>query len=104
MEITMISPLIVIASSHCSWCAGYIRRCHRHNIYSFGMDNDRTLTVMEKLSREVRGIVQHKHDITDNDLQRMHYLQAVMKVTFRLHPPLPLLTPRLARKDVQVKG
>ncbi|XP_047983557.1 cytochrome P450 736A117-like [Salvia hispanica] len=62
-------------------------------------------TVMEKLQHEVRGIVKQNQEIvTDDDLQKMHYLKAVIKEAMRLHPPLPLLVPRLASKDVQVKG
>ncbi|KAL1534728.1 unspecific monooxygenase [Salvia divinorum] len=60
--------------------------------------------VMEKLQHEVRGIPKQKPEITDDDIQKMHYLKAVIKEAMRLHPPLPLLVPRLASKDVQVKG
>ncbi|XP_042009334.1 cytochrome P450 71A8-like [Salvia splendens] len=60
--------------------------------------------VMKKLQQEVRGILKQKPEITDDDLQKMHYLKAVIKEAMRLHPPLPLLLPRLASKDVQVKG
>ena len=59
---------------------------------------------MEKLQREVRGIVKKKEEITDDDLERMHYLKAVIKEALRVHPPLPLLVPRITTKDVQVKG
>ncbi|KAH6772007.1 hypothetical protein C2S51_010411 [Perilla frutescens var. frutescens] len=59
--------------------------------------------VMEKLQSEVRGIVQHKHDITDDDIERMHYLKAVIKETFRFHPPIPLQV-RMARGDVNIMG
>lgn len=61
-------------------------------------------TVMEELQREVRGIMQQKHNITDDDLGKMHYLKAVIKEAFRVHPPIPLIVPRLSRNDVQMKG
>ncbi|XP_057787920.1 cytochrome P450 71A8-like [Salvia miltiorrhiza] len=61
-------------------------------------------TVMEKLQREVRGIVKQKQEITDDDVQEMHYLKAVIKEAMRCHPPVPLLAPKIARKDVQIKG
>ncbi|XP_042008861.1 cytochrome P450 736A117-like [Salvia splendens] len=60
--------------------------------------------VMKKLQHEVRGILKQKQEITNDDLQKMHYLKVVIKEAMRLHPPLPLLVPRLAIKDVQVKG
>ncbi|KAH6755831.1 hypothetical protein C2S53_009081 [Perilla frutescens var. hirtella] len=60
--------------------------------------------MMEKLQSEVRGIVEHKKNITDGDLEKMHYLKAVIKESLRFHPPLPLLLPRIAREDVNIKG
>ncbi|KAK6122602.1 hypothetical protein DH2020_043659 [Rehmannia glutinosa] len=60
--------------------------------------------VMEKLQNEVREIVKDKHDITNVDIEKMHYLKAVIKETLRYHPPIPLLVPRVARADVNIKG
>ncbi|KAI5329701.1 hypothetical protein L3X38_029098 [Prunus dulcis] len=61
--------------------------------------------VMNKLQNEVRGIVGNKTDvITEDDLVEMHYLKAVKKETLRLHPPLPLLFPRMSTRDVEVNG
>ncbi|XP_057787923.1 cytochrome P450 736A117-like [Salvia miltiorrhiza] len=60
--------------------------------------------VMEKLQQEVRGIVKEKQAIRDDDLEKMHYLKAVIKEALRFHPPAPLLVPRVATKDVQIKG
>ncbi|XP_021807677.1 cytochrome P450 71A26-like isoform X1 [Prunus avium] len=61
--------------------------------------------VMNKLQNEVRGIVGNKTDvITEDDLVEMHYLKAVTKETLRLHPPLPLLVPRMSTRDVEVNG
>lgn len=60
--------------------------------------------VMEKLQREVREIVDQKHDIRGEDIEKMHYLKAVIKESFRCHPPFPLLLPRVACRDVKMKG
>ncbi|KAI3454396.1 hypothetical protein Pfo_011059 [Paulownia fortunei] len=60
--------------------------------------------IMKKLQSEVREIVKEKHDITDNDLEKMHYLKAVIKETLRYHTPIPMLVPRVARKDVKIMG
>lgn len=61
-------------------------------------------TVMGKLQNEVRGVVGDKQDISVEDLEKMQYLEAVIKETFRLHPPAPLSIPRVARCDVRIRG
>ncbi|PIN18982.1 Cytochrome P450 CYP2 subfamily [Handroanthus impetiginosus] len=43
--------------------------------------------VMKKLQDDIREIMQGKYNVTDDDLQKMHYLKAVIKETFRYHPP-----------------
>nr|BCK60970.1 cytochrome P450 [Scoparia dulcis] len=59
--------------------------------------------VMRKLQDEVRGILGRKQDITKEDMEKMHYLKAVIKEIFRCHPPIPAYL-RESREDVNLKG
>ncbi|XP_057787915.1 cytochrome P450 71A8-like [Salvia miltiorrhiza] len=61
-------------------------------------------TVMKILQKEVREIVKDKKDISEDDIGKMQYLKAVIKESFRYHPPAPLLAHRVAREDVKVKS
>ncbi|TKY45141.1 steroid 17alpha-monooxygenase or 17alpha-hydroxyprogesterone aldolase [Spatholobus suberectus] len=61
-------------------------------------------SVMHKLQSEVRNVVRGRTHITEEDLSSMHYLKAMVKETFRLHPPAPLLLPRESMEDTKVMG
>ncbi|KAL4566633.1 hypothetical protein LXL04_030753 [Taraxacum kok-saghyz] len=60
--------------------------------------------IMKKLQHEARQIGQGRSMITEDDLDSMPYLKAVLKETLRLHTPLPLLVPRESTQDVKLLG
>ncbi|XP_051123365.1 cytochrome P450 Tp4149-like [Andrographis paniculata] len=58
---------------------------------------------MKKLQEEVTEIMKGKQEMTDNELEKMQYLKAVIKETLRLHPPVPV-KPRETNEDVHLMG
>lgn len=61
----------------------------------------------EKLSKaqeEIGAVIGKGKAIEESDITKLPYLQAVVKETFRYHPPAPLLIPRKAIKDVEIEG
>jgi cytochrome P450 len=59
---------------------------------------------MKKLQDEVRGVVKRNELIRTEDLSNMEYLRAVIKEILRLHPPTPLLLPRLTMEECKIDG
>ncbi|KAE8727250.1 Cytochrome P450 78A4 [Hibiscus syriacus] len=61
--------------------------------------------IQEKLHLEIDGVVVANKTLTDADLSKLPYLQAVVKETLRIHPPGPLLSwARLSTSDVQLSN
>ncbi|CAO2840550.1 unnamed protein product [Amaranthus hypochondriacus] len=60
--------------------------------------------VMKELQDEVRGITSKKQMVSEDDLEKMKYLKAVITEVLRLHPPLPLLLFREPSQDAKING
>nr|P0DO14.1 RecName: Full=Sarpagan bridge enzyme; Short=GsSBE; AltName: Full=Cytochrome P450 71AY5 [Gelsemium sempervirens] len=58
---------------------------------------------MKKAQDEVRQVMKGE-TICTNDVQKLEYIRMVIKETFRMHPPAPLLFPRECREPIQVEG
>ncbi|XP_031128918.1 cytochrome P450 76A2-like [Ipomoea triloba] len=59
---------------------------------------------MEKARAEISKVVGSDKKFEESDIDNLPYLQAVVKETFRLHPPLPFLLPRKAVQDTKFMG
>nr|QWK52444.1 cytochrome P450 76C4-4 [Isatis tinctoria] len=59
---------------------------------------------MAKAQAEIEKVIGQNGVVEESDISELPYLQAVVKETFRLHPPAPLLVPRKAESDVEVLG
>ncbi|CAD6253418.1 unnamed protein product [Miscanthus lutarioriparius] len=60
-------------------------------------------TVMEKVQSEIRRVLAGQGRVREVAVRDMGYLNAVIKETLRLHPPIPL-TPRFCTQDRKIQG
>jgi len=61
--------------------------------------------MMKKCQQELDSVVgRDERRFKESDIQKLPYLQAVVKETFRLHPSTPLLLPRLAAEACEIEG
>ncbi|KAJ4899856.1 hypothetical protein Rs2_13807 [Raphanus sativus] len=59
---------------------------------------------MRKLRDEICSVSMHNLYVNEEDIEKMNYLNAVIKETLRLHPPLSVLIPRQLSEDIKLKG
>ena len=61
--------------------------------------------VMHKAREELNQVIgTTNNEVKESDIPRLPYIQAIVKETLRLHPPVPLLLPYIAGNDVEVSG
>ncbi|GAB4834294.1 hypothetical protein Ancab_039969 [Ancistrocladus abbreviatus] len=59
---------------------------------------------LKKTQAELAELIGRGNIVEEADVDRLSYLQAVIKETFRLHPPVPFLVPRKVNTDVKLDG
>ncbi|XXG52797.1 hypothetical protein AAC387_Pa03g1020 [Persea americana] len=60
--------------------------------------------VMKKAQGEVRRVVDVKANISEEHLCQLNYMKSIIKETLRLHPPAPLLVPRVSTTNVKIQN
>ncbi|CAM6092233.1 unnamed protein product [Calypogeia fissa] len=60
--------------------------------------------VLRKVQEELDSVVGRHQLVQEEDLPKLLYLTAVIKETLRVHPPGPLITPRLSTGDCEIEG
>ncbi|KAI3831681.1 hypothetical protein MKW92_017501 [Papaver armeniacum] len=85
-------------------------------VYDLGVDSTASTTVwaltflvreqkiQEKLYREINNVTGGKRPVKVEDLNKLPYLQAVMKETMRMKPIAPMAIPHKASKDTSLMG
>ncbi|KOM27577.1 hypothetical protein LR48_Vigan442s001300 [Vigna angularis] len=60
--------------------------------------------IMSKATEELELTIGRGNPVKESDIARLPYLEAIIRETLRLHPPVPFLLPRKAETDVNVCG
>ncbi|WCJ35851.1 Cytochrome P450 superfamily protein [Euphorbia peplus] len=60
--------------------------------------------ILTKLRQELDSVVGSDRLVTELDIPKLPYLQAIVKETFRLHPSTPLSLPRMATDTCEING
>uniref|UniRef100_A0A0A9B6X7 Uncharacterized protein n=1 Tax=Arundo donax TaxID=35708 RepID=A0A0A9B6X7_ARUDO len=59
---------------------------------------------MAKARAELAQVIGSKPEMEESDIGQLKYLQAIVKETFRLHPPAPFLLPHQAEMATEIRG
>ncbi|WVZ65099.1 hypothetical protein U9M48_014520 [Paspalum notatum var. saurae] len=60
--------------------------------------------ILAKATEELNDVVGLDRLVTEGDLPRLPYLEAILKETMRVHSAVPMLAPHLSREDASVDG
>ncbi|KAK6148598.1 hypothetical protein DH2020_019510 [Rehmannia glutinosa] len=60
--------------------------------------------ILAQAQQELDSVVGKNRLVTESDLTRLTFLQAIVKENFRLHPSTPLSLPRIAQESCVVNG
>jgi flavonoid 3',5'-hydroxylase len=64
----------------------------------------RNPNILLRAQKEIDQVVGKGRMLVESDLQKLPYLQAICKETYRLHPSTPLSVPRVSNKACQING
>ncbi|XP_056170222.1 cytochrome P450 CYP736A12-like [Syzygium oleosum] len=60
--------------------------------------------MMKHLKKELEAVVGLGRTVEESDLPKLNYLDMVVKESFRLYPPGPLLIPHESTEDIEISG
>uniref|UniRef100_A0ACD5ZCE4 Uncharacterized protein n=1 Tax=Avena sativa TaxID=4498 RepID=A0ACD5ZCE4_AVESA len=60
--------------------------------------------ILKRAQEELDAVVGRDRLVSESDLPRLTFLNAIIKETFRLHPSTPLSLPRMASEECEVAG
>jgi len=60
--------------------------------------------ILRQAQEELDAVVGRGRLVSESDLPRLTFFNAVIKETFRLHPSTPLSLPRMAAEECEVAG